>query len=298
MPKGRRTMREREGQVEPRTGRSERPTGACSAPSSEHLGRCVYGGLFEPDHPTATTRRLSAATCSSSCANLRRRSCAIPAATSSPATIGRTASARSKSRPMRMDLAWLSLEPNTFGTNEFIDWCRARRHRADACRESRHARARRRSPACRVLQPPSGTQLSDLRRTARMGEAARRQVLVPRQRGGRPLADGQQDRDRVRPRRHRGGEADAPDRSHRSSSPPCGSSGRNMPTFGDWEREVLEHTFDHVEFISLHTYLNDYADDTPALPGEPRPDGQLHRGSRRDRRLRSRRSGARRSGSC
>ena len=77
-----------------------------------------------------------------------------------------------------------------------------------------------------------------------------------------------------------------------------GSSGRNMPTFGDWEREVLEHTFDHVEFISLHTYLNDYAGDTPALPGEPRPDGRLHRGGRRDRRRGRRRSGTRRSASC
>jgi alpha-N-arabinofuranosidase len=38
-----------------------------------------------------------------------------------------------------------------------------------------------------------------------------------------------------------------------------------MPTFGAWEREVLEHTFDQVEFISLHTYLNDYARDTPAF---------------------------------
>ena len=53
-----------------------------------------------------------------------------------------------------------------------------------------------------------------------------------------------------------------------------GSSGQNMPTFGAWEREVLEHTFDHVEFISLHTYLNDYAGDTPAFLASPdRMDG-------------------------
>ena len=32
---------------------------------------------------------------------------------------------------------------------------------------------------------------------------------------------------------------------------------------------MLEHTFDHVEFISLHTYLNDYADDTPAFLASP-----------------------------
>jgi alpha-N-arabinofuranosidase len=49
----------------------------------------------------------------------------------------------------------------------------------------------------------------------------------------------------------------------------CGSSGRNMPTFGAWERTVLEHCFDHVEYISLHTYLNDYAHDVPALLASP-----------------------------
>ena len=32
---------------------------------------------------------------------------------------------------------------------------------------------------------------------------------------------------------------------------------------------VLEHTFEHVEFISLHTYLNNYADDTPAFLAGP-----------------------------
>ena len=49
----------------------------------------------------------------------------------------------------------------------------------------------------------------------------------------------------------------------------CGSSGRNMPTFGAWEDTVLEHTFDHVEYISLHTYLNNYADDTAAFLASP-----------------------------
>jgi alpha-N-arabinofuranosidase len=47
----------------------------------------------------------------------------------------------------------------------------------------------------------------------------------------------------------------------------CGSSGRRMSTFGAWEETVLEHTFDHVEYISLHTYLNNYDQDTPAFLG-------------------------------
>ena len=42
-----------------------------------------------------------------------------------------------------------------------------------------------------------------------------------------------------------------------------------MPTFGTWEDVVLEHSFDHVEFISLHTYLNNYAGDTAAFLASP-----------------------------
>jgi len=49
----------------------------------------------------------------------------------------------------------------------------------------------------------------------------------------------------------------------------CGSSGRNMPTFGQWEDTVLEHTFDHVDYISLHTYLNNYKQDTASFLASP-----------------------------
>ncbi|MDR2178156.1 MAG: hypothetical protein LBP20_08990 [Treponema sp.] len=31
----------------------------------------------------------------------------------------------------------------------------------------------------------------------------------------------------------------------------CGSSGPGMSSFGAWESEVLEHVYDHVEYVSL-----------------------------------------------
>ncbi|MFP5369119.1 MAG: alpha-N-arabinofuranosidase, partial [Actinomycetes bacterium] len=34
----------------------------------------------------------------------------------------------------------------------------------------------------------------------------------------------------------------------------CGSSNPRMPEFPQWEATVLEHTYDHVDYISLHTY--------------------------------------------
>ena len=37
----------------------------------------------------------------------------------------------------------------------------------------------------------------------------------------------------------------------------CGSSNRSMPTFGTWERVVLEHTYDDIDFISGHSYYQE-----------------------------------------
>jgi len=42
----------------------------------------------------------------------------------------------------------------------------------------------------------------------------------------------------------------------------CGSSGIGMPTFGDWEATVLDHTYEHVDYISLHTYYGNHEKDT------------------------------------
>lgn len=48
----------------------------------------------------------------------------------------------------------------------------------------------------------------------------------------------------------------------------CGSSHYNMKTFGDWEYTVLDHTYDHVDYISLHQYYNNVANDTPEFLGK------------------------------
>ena len=37
----------------------------------------------------------------------------------------------------------------------------------------------------------------------------------------------------------------------------CGSSSAQMPTFGAWERTVLEHTYDDIDFISCHAYYEE-----------------------------------------
>ena len=34
-------------------------------------------------------------------------------------------------------------------------------------------------------------------------------------------------------------------------------SGSGMPTFGDWERTVLEHSYEHVDYVSCHAYYEE-----------------------------------------
>lgn len=43
----------------------------------------------------------------------------------------------------------------------------------------------------------------------------------------------------------------------------CGSSDPNMPTYGEWERTVLDHTYDYVDYLSLHCYYGNKAKNTP-----------------------------------
>jgi alpha-N-arabinofuranosidase len=45
----------------------------------------------------------------------------------------------------------------------------------------------------------------------------------------------------------------------------CGSSGSSMPTFPEWEAVTLEHTYDEVDYISLHSYYGNRNNDTPSF---------------------------------
>jgi len=173
-----------------------------------------------------------------------------------------------KDRPRRLDLAWMSTETNAFGTNEFIDWCRL----ADIEPMLAVNLGTRGGDAARNLveycNHPGGTALSDLR--AKHGWKAPHAVRLWCL--GNEM-DGPWQMEMKTPHEY-GRVATEAAKMMRWIDPSielaaCGSSGRTMPTYGTWEDTVLEHTFEHVEYISLHTYLNNYADDTPAFLASP-----------------------------
>ena len=248
----------------------------------EHLGRCVYGGIFEPGHPSADERGF-------------RRDVLELVRELGP-TIMRYPGGNFVSgynwedgvgpvaeRPRRLDLAWMSTETNAFGTNEFVDWCRLAgiepmlavnlgTRGPDAARNLR-----------RVLQPSGRHRALRSAPRARLARAARDQVLVPRQRDGRPLADGGQDADRVRPHRDRGRQDDEAGSIPGSSSPPAARPGGPCrPSAAG--RTSCSSTASTTSSSSRCTPISTTMPATTGVLRQPRPDGQLHRGGRRDRR--------------
>ena len=89
----------------------------------EHLGRCVYGGIFEPGHPEADNKgfRRDVVRLVKELAPTIMR---YPGGNFVSGYDWEDGVGPADKRPRRMDLAWMSVETNQFGTNEFIDWCR------------------------------------------------------------------------------------------------------------------------------------------------------------------------------
>ena len=168
-------------------------------------------------------------------------------------------------RPARLDLAWFSTEPNSFGTNEFMDWCKAAARRADDGGQSRHPRAAMpRATWSNTATIRAGPTWSDLRRAHGWEKPHDVKFWCL----GNEM-DGPWQMEYKTATAY-GAVAREAAKMMRWVDPTielaaCGSSARNMPSFGHWEDTVIEHTFDHAEYISLHTYLNNYKEDTAAF---------------------------------
>ena len=90
---------------------------------AEHLGRCVYGGMYEPGSPLADADGMR----TDVLAALRRLKMPIiryPGGNFVSGYRWMDGVGPIEDRPTRPDLAWETLEPNQFGTNEFIKFCR------------------------------------------------------------------------------------------------------------------------------------------------------------------------------
>jgi len=225
----------------------------------EHLGRAVYGGIYEPGHPTADEHGFRGDVLELVRA-LDVPYIRYPGGNFVSGYRWEDGVGPVDARPRRLDLAWRSTEPNTVGTNEFCAWAAKA---GAAVNMAVNLGTRGIEDACNLLEycnHPGGTAWSDLRRShgVERPHAIRTWCLGNEMDGswqtGHKTAD------------EYGRLAAQTATAMRWVDPTielvaCGSSNSGMHTFPQWEATVLEHTYEYVDYISLHTYYNNLDDD-------------------------------------
>jgi alpha-L-arabinofuranosidase len=221
----------------------------------EHLGRCVYTGIYEPGHTTADedgfrtdvlelTRELGVTT-------VRYPGGNFVSGYRWEDGIGPRAQ-----RPRRLDLAWHSTETNEIGIEEFMRWCRKTGMEPMM---AVNLGTRGIESALDILEYcniAEGTAWSDLR----IANGAKEPYGISMWCLGNEMDGPWQTGHKTA---HEYGRLAAETaRAMRLIDKNlelivCGSSASSMPTFGSWEAEVLTETYDLVDFVSCHAYYEE-----------------------------------------
>ena len=229
----------------------------------EHLGRAVYGGIYEPGHPLADEDGLRTDVIKM-INELDVPVVRYPGGNFVSGYNWEDGVGPVESRPKRLELAWGVTEPNLFGTNEFMRWCQ----KAKTSPMMAVNLGTRGPDAARALveycNHKSGSKYADMR-----------------------IAHGYKDPWNVK-LWCLGNEMDGPWQMCAKTAEEygrvaneaakmmkwvdgsietvlCGSSSRYMNTFGTWEQKTLEIAYDNVDYVSLHQYYDNRSGDTASF---------------------------------
>lgn len=226
----------------------------------EHLGRAIYGGIYEPDHPQADEHGFRQDVLDL-VRELNVPVVRYPGGNFVSGYNWEDGIGPQSERPRRLELAWRSVETNEFGSNEFVDWVNAAGAEAMLAINlgSRGIDAARNF--VEYCNHPEGTYWSDLRRHHGYEEPHNIKLWCLGNEMDGPWQIGHKTAQEY------GRTALEAAKVMRMVDPSielvvCGSSNAKMPTFPQWEAEVLDHTYEHVDYISLHTYFGNQSNDT------------------------------------
>ena len=229
----------------------------------EHLGRAVYGGIYEPGHPEADEKGfrkdVMAAVKKLGVPIVRYPGGNFVSGFNWEDSVGPV-----ESRPKRLDLAWFTTETNEVGLHEFAEW--TKKAGSDlmyainlGTRGPEQAR-----DIVEYANHKCGSKFSDMR-----------------------IANGQKDPFAIK-LWCLGNEMDGPWQMGQKTGyeygrtaneaakimkwvdptielVACGSSNTEMPTFGSYELEMLDQCYENIDYVSLHRYYGNPTGDTPGF---------------------------------
>lgn len=218
----------------------------------EHLGRCVYTGIYEPGHLTAGADGFREDVLEL-VKELGITAVRYPGGNFVSGYRWEDGVGPVADRPRRLDTAWHTIETNEVGLLEFMRWIELVGAEPMLAVNLGTRGVQEALDLLEYCVIDSGTALSDLRATHGRREPIRATMWCLGNEMDGPWQLGHMSAEEY------GIKAASTAHAMKLIDPglelvACGSSSRTMPTFGAWERTVLEHTYEHVEFISCHAY--------------------------------------------
>jgi alpha-N-arabinofuranosidase len=227
----------------------------------EHMGRAVYEGVYDPDCACADkdgfrTDVLQALD------RLKMTVMRYPGGNFASGYHWVDGIGPREQRPTVRELAWQSIEPNQVGTDEYIQLCRKMKWTPMLTVNLGTGTPEEARNWVEYCNSPTGTRYADWR--AADGSAAPHGVRLwclgnemdgPWQLGHVPA-----DQYAIR--------AQQAAKMMKDVDPSiemvvCGSCTPDLPTYMEWDRQVLEYVGDLADYISLHHYVGNPNDDTP-----------------------------------
>ena len=224
----------------------------------EHLGRAVYSGLYEPGHSEADEQGFRKDVLAL-VRELRVPLVRYPGGNFVSGYNWRDGIGPHESRPVRLDRAWHTVETNEFGVDEFVDWTRKAGAEPMMAVNMGTGTPQDAADLVEYCNHPGGTAWSDLRiRNGHREPHAIRHWCIGNEMDGywqicSLTADeyGRKAREAIKLMRWT-------DDTIRCVV--CGSSSPDMPSYPEWDRIVLEHTYDMADYLSIHRYYENKGD--------------------------------------
>ena len=227
----------------------------------EHLGRAVYEGIYQPGSPFADEEGLRKDVIDL-VRELQVPVVRYPGGNFVSGYHWEDGVGPKDQRPAKVDLAWQVIETNEFGLNEFASWAK----KADSdVMMAVNLGTRGPEDAKNILEYcnfKEGTYYSDLRKKHGYNEPHNIKLWCMGNEMDGPWQMGHKTAVEY------GRAAQETARLMKMMDPTietvaCGSSNLTMPTFGSWEETVLDICYEEADYLSLHQYYDNKADNTP-----------------------------------
>lgn len=226
----------------------------------EHLGRAVYDGLYQPGHPLSDENGFRTDVIDL-VKELDVPIIRYPGGNFVSNFFWEDSVGPVEKRPKRLELAWRSLEKNEIGINEFSKWTDKVNSQVMM---AVNLGTRGIADACNLLEycnHPGGTKYSDMRISHGVKEPHNIKVWCLGNEMDGPWQLGHKTMQEY------GRLAEETAKAMKLIDPSielvsCGSSALDMPTFPKWEATTLECSYDYVDYVSMHQYYGNRANDS------------------------------------